>query len=185
MERKGRGCAPPDNGETRYFLGRRARHRARLARVPQKARGNSNTLRLIALFKLLKGIALLAAGIGALRFLHRDIAQTVEHWVNILRVDPNNHFVNAFLARVLRINPHQLKALSAGTFIYAALLLTEGTGLLLRQRWAEYFTILTTGGLIPLEVYELAKHITWIKIVVLIVNVAIVVYLVVGVRRNS
>lgn len=140
---------------------------------------------LIGLFKLLKGVALLAVGIGALRFLHRDLAQSIEHWVNILRVDPENRHVHALLSRAFRVTPHQLKALSAGTFIYAALFLTEGTGLILRRRWAEYLTIITTGGLLPLEVYEIAKHVTPVKIVVLIVNIAIVVYLVVRVRREA
>lgn len=145
---------------------------------------HSNTLLLIALFKLFKGIALLAVGIGALRLVHKDIARTTARWVALLRVDPQNHYVHALLVRAFNINPHQLKALSAGTFIYAALLLTEGTGLLLRKRWAEYFTIITTGGLIPLEVYELAKHVTIAKTAVLLVNVAIVVYLVLRVRRK-
>ena len=62
--------------------------------------------------------------------------------------------------------------------------LTEGTGLLLRKRWAEYFTIITTGGLIPLELYELSRHVTAVKIAVLIVNVAIVAYLVARVRKT-
>ncbi len=150
-----------------------------------KSRKNSVTLLLIGLFKLLKGVALLAVGIGALRFLHRDLAQSIEHWVNILRVDPDNRHVHALLSRAFRVTPHQLKALSAGTFIYAALFLTEGTGLILRRRWAEYLTIITTGGLLPLEVYEIAKHVTPVKIVVLIVNIAIVVYLVVRVRREA
>jgi len=144
----------------------------------------SATLLLIALFKLLKGVALLAVGIGALKLLHRNLAEIVEHWVNVLRVDPENRFVNSLLSRAFRVTPHQLKALSVGTFIYAGLLLTEGTGLALRKRWAEYFTIVTTAGLIPLEIYELAKHVTVVKILVLIVNVAIVVYLVVRVRRE-
>ena len=47
-----------------------------------KAREGTKTLLLIALFKLLKGFLLVAVGIGALKLLHRDIAQTVEHWVN-------------------------------------------------------------------------------------------------------
>jgi uncharacterized membrane protein (DUF2068 family) len=64
-------------------------------------------------------------------------------------------------------------------------LLTEGIGLLLRKRWAEYFTIITTGGLVPLEIYEIARHVTAAKIVVLALNVAIVVYLVVRVREES
>jgi uncharacterized membrane protein (DUF2068 family) len=157
---------------------------ARPARRPTRRPNSSRTLLLIALFKLIKGFLLVAVGIGALRLLHRDVADTVMHWVDILRVDPDNRFIHAALIRVLSVSPKQLKVTSAGSFIYAALLLTEGTGLLLRKRWAEYFTIITTGGLVPLEVYEIARHITAAKIVVLAVNVAIVVYLVVRVQRT-
>ncbi len=150
-----------------------------------RAQKNSGALVLIGIFKLLKGIALLAVGIGALRFLHKDMAASIQHWVNILRVDPDNRHVHALLERALRVSPHQLKALSAGTFIYAALFLTEGTGLVLRRRWAEYLTIVTTAGLVPLEIYEISNHATLIKIGVLIVNIAIVVYLAVRVRRDA
>ena len=150
-----------------------------------KSQKNSATLLLIGLFKLLKGISLLAVGVGALRFLHRDLAHSIEHWVNVLGVDPDNRHVHALLSRAFRVTPHQLKALSAGTFIYAALFLTEGTGLVMRRRWAEYLTIITTGGLVPLEVYEIAHHVTPIKIGVLILNIAIVAYLVVRVRRGA
>jgi uncharacterized membrane protein (DUF2068 family) len=145
----------------------------------------SPTLLLIALFKLTKGILLLVAAIGAFRLLHRDVAETVNHWVDILRVDPDNRYIHKLLARVLAVTPAQLKAVSAGTFIYAGLLLTEGTGLLLHKRWAEYFTIITTAGLIPLEIYEIFHHLTAAKIWVLINNVAIVVYLIVHVNSGA
>ncbi len=121
---------------------------------------------------------------GALRYLHHDLAHSIEHLVNILRVDPGNHYVDLILARAGHISPKQLKELSVGTFFYAAVFLTEGTGLLLRRRWAEYFTIVSTAGLIPLEVYEIAKHVTLLKIAVLLVNIAIVVYLILRVRRT-
>ena len=145
----------------------------------------SNTLFLIGIFKLVKGFALLAVAFGTLRFLHRDLSQSIEHWINALRIDPENHYVHTVLARAINVSPHQLRALSVGTFVYSALFLTEGVGLLLQKRWAEYFTIITTGALIPLEVYELAKHVTPVKIVVMIVNIAIVVYLVMRVRRTT
>jgi uncharacterized membrane protein (DUF2068 family) len=145
----------------------------------------SPTLLLIALFKLTKGILLLVAAIGAFRLLHRDVAETVNHWVDILRVDPDNRYIHKLLARVLAVTPAQLKAVSAGTFIYAGLLLTEGTGLLLHKRWAEYFTIITTAGLIPLEIYEIVHHLTAAKIWVLIINVAIVVYLIVHLNSGA
>jgi uncharacterized membrane protein (DUF2068 family) len=143
------------------------------------------TLLLIALFKLVKGLLLLAVGIGAVKLLHRDIAETLSDWVDFLRVDPDNRYIHGILARLLNLSPGQLKAASVGTFIYAGLLLTEGVGLLLRKRWAEYFTIITTAGLIPLELYELAKHVTAAKIAILIINIAIVVYLVVRVRSEQ
>jgi len=145
----------------------------------------SPTLLLIALFKLTKGVLLLVAAIGAFRLLHRDVAETVNHWVDILRVDPDNRYIHKLLARVLAVTPAQLRAVSAGTFIYAGLLLTEGTGLLLHKRWAEYFTIITTAGLIPLEIYEIVHHLTAAKIWVLIINVAIVVYLIVHLSSGA
>src|SRR5665213_331669 len=118
---------------------------ARPARRPAD-RGNPKTLLAIALFKLFKGALLVGVGVGALRLLHKDVAQTALHWVDVLRVDPDNRFIHGVLTRAFSISPKQLKATSIGTFIYAGLLLTEGTGLLLRKRWAEYFTIITTAG---------------------------------------
>jgi uncharacterized membrane protein (DUF2068 family) len=155
-----------------------------VANKTKAARKTTATLLLIALFKLIKGILLLAVGIGALKLLHRDIAQTVAHWVDILRVDPDNRIIHRLLVRVLSVTPVQLRATSAGTFVYAGLLLTEGLGLLFRKRWAEYFTIITTAGLIPLEVYELTRRVSTAKIAVLIINVAIVAYLVRRVRKG-
>ena len=155
-----------------------------MATKAKAGRKTTATLLLIALFKLTKGILLLAVGIGALKLLHRDIAQTVAHWVDILRVDPDNRIIHRILTRVLAVTPAQLRAASAGTFIYAGLLLTEGLGLLFRKRWAEYFTIVTTAGLIPIEVYELSRRVTTVKVAVLIINVAIIAYLVRRVRKG-
>ena len=56
--------------------------------------------------------------------------------------------------------------------------------MLLRKHWAEYFTIITTGALLPLEGYELARHVTATKVIVLLVNAAIVWYLIVRVRSR-
>jgi uncharacterized membrane protein (DUF2068 family) len=99
-------------------------------------------------------------------------------------VDPNNRFIHGMLGRIFGITPKQLKELSVGTFCYAGLFAAEGVGLLLRKRWAEYFTIVTTSGLLPLEIFELAHHFTVTKLVVLIVNVLIVWYLVARVRSH-
>ena len=81
---------------------------------------------LIAVFKLLKGAVLLAVAIGALRMLHRDVAGIADQWVNAFRVDPHNHYIHWALEKLAKVDDHTLRELSVGTFIYAAVFLTEG-----------------------------------------------------------
>ncbi len=138
---------------------------------------------LIAAFKLFKGFVLLAVAIGALRLLHKDLAGVVDHWVNAFRVDPHNRYLHWLLAKLPMVDDRKLKELSIGTFIYAAVFLTEGTGLAFHKRWAEYFTIITTSSFLPLEVYELIHHATVAKGVALAINIAVVIYLVRELRR--
>ena len=150
----------------------------------QSKRSHGRGLRLIAAFKLLKGFALLALGIGALRLLHTDVAAIVEHWINVFRVDPHNHFINRLLEKLSILDDRRLKELSIGTFVYSAIFFTEGIGLALQKRWAEYFTIITTASLLPLEVYEIAKHASAGKILALLINLAVVAYLVNELRAS-
>jgi uncharacterized membrane protein (DUF2068 family) len=137
----------------------------------------------IAVFKLIKGLILLAVGIGALSLLHEDAATRVTHWIAALRVDPKNHFIHMAIRKLWSVDDTKLVEISAGTFFYAALMLTEGVGLALQKKWAEYFTIFATGSLIPLELYELAQDFSITKIAVIAVNVAVVVYLVMVLRQ--
>jgi uncharacterized membrane protein (DUF2068 family) len=146
-------------------------------------KSHSRGLMLIAAFKLFKGFALIAVGFGALHLLHRDVAAVVDHWINAFRVDPHNRFIHWLLAKVPSVDDRKLKELSVGTFIYAAIFLTEGTGLALHKSWAEYFTIITTSSFLPLEVYEIIHHITVAKSVALVINIAVVVYLMRELRR--
>lgn len=147
-------------------------------------RSNDAWIVAIGLFKLCKAIALLVAGIGILRLLHRDVASAVTHWVEQLRLDPDNYYIHRGLARVFRITPKQLKELSVGTFIYAGLYLTEGVGLVMRKHWAEYLTTISTALFIPLEVYEMYQRFTWPRLAFLVINVAIVWYLAARIKRH-
>jgi len=156
-----------------------------LARKTMSQEHRSRGLLVIAAFKLLKGLALLAVGIGAHTLIDKDLVAILEHWVNVFRVDPNNHYLHALLERLTDLGPQRLRELSFGTFFYAALLLTEGVGLALGKRWAEYFTVIATSSFIPLEVYEIFRHANVTKVVVLLINVAVVWYLVLELRRHK
>jgi uncharacterized membrane protein (DUF2068 family) len=151
----------------------------------QRRESHSRGLWLIAIFKILKGLALLAAGIGVLRLLHKDVAAETERWIELLRVDPHNHYIQRVLEKLPLLDARKLKELSVGTFFYSALFLTEGIGLALRKRWAEYFTIVSTSLFIPLEIYELAKNPSLAKAILLLANAGIVAYLVMELRRTS
>jgi uncharacterized membrane protein (DUF2068 family) len=144
----------------------------------------SRGLRLIAAFKLFKGLVLFAVGIGAIKLLHKDVASEVESWADLFRVDPDNLYFQHLLEKFSVLDDHKLRQLSVGTFFYSALLLTEGIGLLLAKRWAEYFTIIVTSSFIPLEIYEITKRVSWAKLVVLILNILVVFYLVIELRRK-
>ena len=152
---------------------------------PRKTHSSGRALMVIAAFKFLKGLALLAVGFGVLHFLHRDLATEIAGWVDFLRIDPHNHYLQRILEKVANVDQKKLRELSVGTFFYAALFLTEGTGLALRKRWAEYLTIISTASLMPIEALEIFRHISVAKVVLLIVNIGIVVYLVLQLRRGK
>ena len=137
---------------------------------------------LIAIFKLFKAALLLAAGIGVLSLLHKDVATTLMNFLSVLHVDHNNHYIHGMILKLGLMSDRKLEALSVGSFFYAAMLGTEGVGLLLKKHWAEYFTIIATASFIPLEIYELIKHFGIGKVIVLIINVAMVVYLIYRVK---
>lgn len=147
-------------------------------------RHHSRGLVIIGVYKIVEGVLLLAVGIGVLRLLHKDVAEEVTHWVNFLRVDPDNVFIHRMLKRLAIVNDKSLRELGIGTFIYSGLRFTEGIGLVLRQTWAEYFTVIVTAALIPLEIFELVKKATPVKAGLLAVNVAIVVYLIWELKRS-
>jgi uncharacterized membrane protein (DUF2068 family) len=144
---------------------------------------HARMLSLIGAFKLFKGLFLLAVGIGLIKLLNKGTATELYHWAYAIRVEPENHYFQRLLARSALLNRKTLKLFSVGTFFYSALFFTEGIGLLLRKRWAEYFTIIATSSFIPLEIYELARRATFAKEVVLVLNVAIVAYLAINLRR--
>jgi uncharacterized membrane protein (DUF2068 family) len=139
----------------------------------------------IAVYKILEGLLLLAAAFGVLKLLHHDVAAVVYHWVNVVRIDPGNFFIHRLLERLADVDDRKLKELSVGTFIYSALALTQGVGLALAKRWAEYFTVIITISFIPLELLEIYRHATLLKIILLIVNLIVVAYLIFELRRSN
>ena len=141
-------------------------------------------LLVIAIFKFIKGALLLALAGGAISLFHKDVSAHVQEWLDQLRIDPDNRFIGAFLTKLQLVHTKELKELSALGAGYAALFLTEGVGLLFRQHWAEWLTIIATTSFIPLELYELRKQFTAPRVGLLVANCAIVLFLLYRVRQK-
>lgn len=81
------------------------------------------------------------------------------------------------LQRLFAVNITNLYLAATAVAAYAALEGVEAVGLWRGRRWAEYLTFLATVVFVPYEVYELAKGFSALKVITLVVNVAIVAYL--------
>ena len=145
---------------------------------------DNRLIRLIAFFKLLKSALLIAVGMSALRLLHKDIASVLEHWVAMFGLDPGNRYVDRALQKFGNLTPNKIKSFGVVSFIYAALFLTEGIGLWLVKRWAEWFSVIITTSLVPVELYEIYRHPSVIKCLVLVLNIAVVGYLLYRIRNE-
>lgn len=141
-------------------------------------------LRVIGVLKLISGATALLVGVGVFRFLGHDPGPQAERLIIHLGLDPNNRAIHALISWVTGVDRAHLRALEIGTFFYAGLHTLEGTGLILGYHWAEYLVIVATGSLIPFELYEIARKFTLIRVMLFVVNVAIVIYLVVILRRD-
>ncbi len=148
-------------------------------------RRGAGVLIAIAVFKLFKAILLIALGVGAFSLvLGGDAVHTLRHVLTELGVDPGRPLLVKGIAKVSGIDHRKLELVGVGTFVYAAVFLVEGVGLLLRRRWAEYLTSIVTASFIPFEIYELAHKPAASKVAGLAANVLIVVYLVVRLWRD-
>src|ERR1700733_15852629 len=145
---------------------------------------DTRLIRLIAVFKLLKAVLLIAVGGGAVKLVHTDITGVRAEWVARLGLDPGSRYVGRAILKSATLTPNKIKDLGVGSFIYAALFLTEGIGLWLVKRWAEWFSVIITTSLVPVELYEIYRHPSVIKCLVLVLNIAVVGYLLYRIRNE-
>jgi uncharacterized membrane protein (DUF2068 family) len=134
-------------------------------------------IRLIAWFKLLNAVLLIAVGVGVLKLLHTDVTSVLEQWARRLGLGPGSRFVGRVILNAATVTPNRIKDLGVGSFIYAGLFLTEGIGLWFMKRWAEWLTVIVTSSLVPVETYEIYRHPTAIKVLLLVLNLVVVGFL--------
>jgi uncharacterized membrane protein (DUF2068 family) len=142
-------------------------------------------MRAVALLEAIKGMAGLLAMIGFLALLHRDVEAIAERLVKISHLDPGSRYPQLFIDAASKVTDGQLWFLAAAALAYALVRGVEACGLWYERRWAEWFALIAGGLYVPVEVYELIRHATWIKFGVLLTNLAIVVYMAYALRHSA
>jgi uncharacterized membrane protein (DUF2068 family) len=137
----------------------------------------------IAIFKFVKAILFMLAALGAFGLMQHGVAEQAREWGSDLAFTSGQHLVGRAIIFVTGLSRQRIGALGLVALFYAALFATEGVGLWRERRWAEYLTIIATGSLIPLEIWESVHRPTPMKFATFVVNVAVVIYLVVRLKR--
>lgn len=156
--------SPPTMTGTHTHLAPRRSHRAGLVAI--------------AAYKLLGAVLLFAVGIGALKLVHKDIDDVIWHTlVEVLHRNPESRLVNFIFDKAELLNDPLLKRIGFGAFCYAGLGVIEAIGLYLEKSWGEFLTVAITGSFLPLELHEVIRRVTWVRVSLLTVNTAVVIYL--------
>jgi uncharacterized membrane protein (DUF2068 family) len=139
----------------------------------------------IGLFKLIEAAFFLLVGVGAIHYIHRDLGEAALALALKLRVDPEGRLVGFLLDHLDAITAHRLRQIGVATFLYAALRVTEGVGLVLEKVWAEYLTVGVTVSFLPWEMYEIVVRLDWFRVGLFVINLVVLAYLLWWLRRRK
>ena len=149
-----------------------------------KALRDRIVLRLIAVNRAFHFVVLAALAVLIFAFAsHRDQLQRFVDRLNAVfygaseKQAQHTHGLLHDLERLVTLNVSTLRLLGYAALAYALLEGAEAVGLWFQYRWAEYLTLIATSLFLPLEVYELSQRITVLKVFALVINLAILGYL--------
>lgn len=134
-------------------------------------------LHAVAVFEAFKGFAALAAGMGLLGLLHRDVHQLALALLWRFHLDPDLRLPALLLHYADALSAINLRTLAPIAVGYIVIRLLEGWGLWKEKVWAEWLGALSGAIYIPLEVAHLMHRTTFINAGVLLFNVAMVAFL--------
>ncbi len=137
-------------------------------------------IKVIIVERIVKATVLIGLAVGLLVAGEKGWLTTWSQYAqDQLNLEAGRGIIVQLLLRLLVLigNFTHVNVLAIGAIAYALLEGTEGVGLAMRRRWAEYLTVIATGILIPYELYEVIHHVTLFKVGALLLNLAVVGYL--------
>ena len=141
-------------------------------------------LRAVAALEFFKGVFVVMMGICALALVHKDAWLIAESLLTRLRISTDRRSAQIFLDFADSVTDARLWAAARIAFAYAALRFTEAYGLWNARTWAEWVALVSGALLLPLEVRELFRGITFWRCALLVGNLAIVCYMLYVILQN-
>jgi uncharacterized membrane protein (DUF2068 family) len=145
--------------------------------ILEKIHPGKTGIRAIAIYEVVKGALVLAAGIGLLSLINKDLQDFAENLVETLHLNPANQYVAKAVETVGNLTTTNIKFIAIFSVVYAAVRFAEAYGLWKLQAWAEWFAIISGALYIPVEIYELIHKPTFTRAAILVVNIIVVIYL--------
>lgn len=118
------------------------------------------------------------AGFGLLSFLGKDAHEFALQILHRLHLDPSHHYPHVFLELMVEVTDIRLWMFAGLAAFYSTIRFVEAYGLWHERRWAEWLAALSGGVYVPVELYEIIRHATWLKFTMLGLNLLIVGYMV-------
>lgn len=143
----------------------------------EQGRSGTKGLRIVSALEATKGLLVLLTGFGLFSYIHKDVHAAAERLVRHFHLNPASRYPHIFLDLADHVTDGQLWLLAFSALLYAVARLVEAYGLWRQRTWAQWFALLTGGIYLPVELLELARGVTWPKVVLLAVNAGVVGYL--------
>jgi uncharacterized membrane protein (DUF2068 family) len=125
----------------------------------------------------MKGIVVLLAGLGIFSMRHKDIWGVAESFLEFIHANPHHHFVGVFIDVIYRISDIRLWKVVVIASVYVTLRFIEAYGLWYLRPWAEWLAIASGSIYIPFEVQDLLRRPDAIRLLILLINIGIVLYM--------
>jgi uncharacterized membrane protein (DUF2068 family) len=107
----------------------------------------------------------------------KDAADRLDGVANNTGPHTSHDVLSRELHRLANLNRTTVTTLAVTAAAYAVIEGVEAVGLWLERRWAEYLTVVATAGFLPFEIRELLDRVTILRVVALVVNLAILIWL--------
>jgi len=141
-------------------------------------------IRTVALLEAAKGAVVLLTGCGLFALLHRNVQAFAEELVRHTHLNPASHLPRVFIEYAAHVDDANLMGLALAAIAYSLVRLVEAYGLWFQRSWGEGLAAASGAIYLPFELRELVVNPGVLSLCLLILNLAVVLFMIDSLRRR-